>query len=619
MLRLKVPRLVRAALEQHRLAPQSVGHFSTLSDLTASMASVSKSGSQAGSPEAAAEYDLVVVGGGSGGLAAAKEAARLGASVALVDYVAPSPAGSKWGLGGTCVNVGCIPKKLMHHAAGLGEAAQDAVAFGWNTGAQGADPSGNGPIAGGLHHDWGRLTAAVADVRRSSNWMYKTALWDESVAYENAFAALSDDGRHVDLWKKPPAPQALAVEGGGGALRGEAEPSKRLAARKVLLAPGTRPRSLRDAGGAVLDSMCITSDDVWTLQQRPKHAVIVGAGYIALETAGFLRGLGSDVTLVMRSKPLRGFDEPFAARVLQDLERRGVRVLRGVVKGVTGASNGSAAAAGEQGSAQVSITLNGSTAVEEVPCDTVINATGRTATSTPWMNLPAAGVSTVAATDGFLRADPDTCAVQPDMETAPWNNDAVFAVGDAVLGAPQLTPWAIHEGLRLAQRLFAGCTTGSNASSVPTVVFTPLEYSCVGLTWEEAEQTYGAGLVEGYHTNMTPTEWNPPELWKPKNACSAKVFVALPDTPEVRVAVAAGGSAAAVVPPSQQRVVGLHFLGPHAGEVMQGFAAAMGTGALTLETLRRTVGIHPTLAEEFTSAAVTVSSGASADKALCCG
>jgi thioredoxin reductase (NADPH) len=146
-----------------------------------------------------------------------------------------------------------------------------------------------------------------------------------------------------------------------------------------------------------------------------------------------------------------------------------------------------------------------------------------------------------------------------------------------------------------------------------------MEYACVGLSQEAAVAKYGGGCVEGYHTNMTPTEWAPPDLWKPKNACAVKIIVQLPATDAVAMAVEAGQAPSSLVPPEEQRVVGLHFLGPHAGEVIQGFAAALQTGALTLATLRATVGVHPTLAEEFTYAEVTSSSGASGDKALCCG
>ena len=118
----------------------------TQSKLSQSKLSQSKGGG------AAHHYDLVVIGGGSGGLACSKAAATLGKKVAVCDFVKPSPAGSTWGLGGTCVNVGCIPKKLMHQAALLGEAIEDAAAYGWDVAtAEGARPK----------HSWERLVGAV--------------------------------------------------------------------------------------------------------------------------------------------------------------------------------------------------------------------------------------------------------------------------------------------------------------------------------------------------------------------------------------------------------------------------------------------------------------------------
>ena len=95
------------------------------------------------------DYDLIIIGGGSGGLASSKEAARFGAKVAVFDYVEPSPLGTTWGLGGTCVNVGCIPKKLMHQAAILGELSEDAKAFGWEFGPE------------RKRHDWTKMVTAV--------------------------------------------------------------------------------------------------------------------------------------------------------------------------------------------------------------------------------------------------------------------------------------------------------------------------------------------------------------------------------------------------------------------------------------------------------------------------
>lgn len=121
------------------------------------------------------EYDLVVLGGGSGGLAAAKEAVTYGAKVAVLDWVEPSPHGTKWGLGGTCVNVGCIPKKLMHQAALLGEAIHDAKAYGWNI------PEND------VANEWSTLVESVQNHVKSVNWVTRVDLRDKKVEYINAF------------------------------------------------------------------------------------------------------------------------------------------------------------------------------------------------------------------------------------------------------------------------------------------------------------------------------------------------------------------------------------------------------------------------------------------------
>jgi thioredoxin reductase (NADPH) len=124
------------------------------------------------------QYDLVVIGGGSGGLAASKEAAKLGAKVACMDYVVPSPSGTTWGLGGTCVNVGCIPKKLMHQAGILGEGFSDAKAFGWNVNA--------------ATHDWPLMVGNIQDYVGSLNWAYRVTLRENNVEYINAKGAFKD-------------------------------------------------------------------------------------------------------------------------------------------------------------------------------------------------------------------------------------------------------------------------------------------------------------------------------------------------------------------------------------------------------------------------------------------
>ena len=125
------------------------------------------------------DYDLFVIGGGSGGLSAAKEAARLGAKVALADFVQPSPQGTTWGLGGTCVNVGCIPKKMMHYAGQFGEYYEDEIETGW-----GLPPQKT--------HNWERMVNNVQEHIQGLNWGYKLSLIDNKVTYYNNYASFVD-------------------------------------------------------------------------------------------------------------------------------------------------------------------------------------------------------------------------------------------------------------------------------------------------------------------------------------------------------------------------------------------------------------------------------------------
>ncbi|XP_015763830.1 PREDICTED: thioredoxin reductase 3-like isoform X1 [Acropora digitifera] len=240
-------------------------------------------------------YDLIVIGGGSGGLACSKEAANLGKKVAVLDFVKPSPIGTTWGLGGTCVNVGCIPKKLMHQAALLGHSMEDARMFGWEFDQK-------------VEHKWATMRENVQNHIGSLNWAYRLELRDKKVSYKNATGTLVN------------AHTVKAVDKRGKVTE--------MTAQNIVLATGLRPR-YPDIPGA--KEYGITSDDLFSLEHNPGKTVMIGASYVALECAGFLAGVGLDVTVLVRSILLRGFDQQMAEKIGNDLENHGVHIQRPAV------------------------------------------------------------------------------------------------------------------------------------------------------------------------------------------------------------------------------------------------------------------------------------------------
>jgi len=236
------------------------------------------------------DYDLLVIGGGSGGLAASKEAAKFGAKVAVLDYVKPSPAGSKWGLGGTCVNVGCIPKKLMHNAALLSEARKvDQPHYGIGvTPAQEEEWMGMSQDNAAGDHSWETLKQNVQNHIRGLNFKYRVDLREKEVSYLNQLGSFLDAHTVETVDKK----------GNKGTTTFS----------RCLIAVGGRPTPITCDGG----ELAISSDDIFSLETDPGKVLCVGASYISLECAGFLRGVGKDVTVAVRSILLRGFDRECA-------------------------------------------------------------------------------------------------------------------------------------------------------------------------------------------------------------------------------------------------------------------------------------------------------------------
>jgi len=483
------------------------------------------------------DYDIIVIGGGSGGLSASKEAASLGKKVAVCDFVKPSPAGTTWGLGGTCVNVGCIPKKLMHQAALLGEAVKDAKSFGW-----GVEPA---------THDWGKMVEEVQNHIGGLNWGYKVALREKSVTYLNEYAKFVDKNTIKTTNKK-------GVE-------------KTVTAAKFILATGGRPR-YPDIPGAEFG---ISSDDIFSLPHSPGKTLLVGASYIALECAGFLAALGLDTSVMVRSIFLRGFDQQMAGKIAEYMEEHGVNMIRECVP-----TSIETLEEGAPGKVKVTGKYNDGTEFTD-EFNTVIFAIGRDA-CTNGLGLEEIG----------LELNPKNKKVLHDASEK-TNIDNIFAIGDVLDDKPELTPVAIQAGKLLARRLCGVSDVLTDYVNVCTTVFTPLEYGCCGLSEEDAIAQYGEEDVEVYHTNFWPLEWT--VAHRPENSCYAKLVC---------------------VKSLDQKVVGIHYLGPNAGEVIQGYGIAMKFGA-TKAHFDSLVGIHPTTAETFTTMEITKSSGVDAAATGC--
>jgi thioredoxin reductase (NADPH) len=528
------------------------------------------------------DYDMVVVGGGSGGLAASKECAKMNRNlkVAVLDFVKPSPLGTTWGLGGTCVNVGCIPKKLMHYSGSFRNLFEDAAALGWNT--PGVENKVN------TVHSWDKMINTVDDYIRGLNFNYKKALKEEKVTYFNAYGTFKD--AHTIVMTD---------------IKGKVTT---ITTDKVLIAVGGRPR-LPDCPGAELG---LTSDDLFWWTKKPIGKILVnGAGYIALECAGFLHEIGCDVSIIVRSIPLRGFDEQVAHQVCETLEREGVRFIKPAT--ITKMEQ----LAGADGKITVTWADAESKQVSTEEFDTVFHAIGRDAIIKD-LGLDKCGV---AVKDGKIVVD--------EMEQTNVNN--IFSIGDCALGRPELTPVAIQAGQALARRLYGKSKLKMDYNFIPTTVFTPMEYGAVGYSQDAAEKAFGKNNIESYasrfgvlETATTYHETIPKprskhfielNLWARKHALAHKQEWKdfkegdYDEEDRARKYMKQPCLAKLVVDKSKHnRVVGFHYLGPNAGEITQGFALALKAGAAK-EHFDSLVGIHPTAAEEFTQMHTTLSSG----------
>jgi len=379
-----------------------------------------------------------------------------------------------------------------------------------------------------------------------------------AVKYYNAFATFVDE-RTVEAEDKKGKKTTITADA-------------------FVIAVGGRPK-YPDIPGA--KEHCITSDDVFSMATPPGKTLVIGASYVALECAGFIHGTGYDTTVMMRSIPLRGFDQQMAMQIKNYMQEHGIAFLDKMVPvSVELAPSGKKLVTWEAASG------GGDKVTGEF--DTVLIATGRDV-CTKSMGLEHTGVKLNESNGKIPTVDERT------------NVPHIYAIGDVIDGGAltppsnltELTPVAIQAGKLLASRLFGGSTETMSYQNVPTTVYTPLEYGCVGLTEEEAEKTFGADNIEVYHSYFKPLEWTLPH--RGDNACYCKLVCNTLDS---------------------ERVVGLHVCGPNSGEMTQGMAVAVMCGA-TKKDFDRTVGIHPTNVEQFTTLTVTKRSGEAAETTGC--
>lgn len=438
------------------------------------------------------DYDLFVIGGGSGGVRAARIAAEHGARVALAE---------EYRMGGTCIIRGCVPKKLMVFASGYAGQMRDAAAYGWDVRAGGFDWAA---FRGKLDAELDRLEAA-----------YRANLDRAGVTVFDTRATIAD-------------PHGVALADGA-----------RITAKHILVATGGWP-SVPDFPGAEL---AMTSNEVFKLDALPENILIVGGGYIACEFAGIFNGLGTRVTQFYRgAQILRGFDDEARGHVSDAMQARGIELHVGC---------NVLAMRAEKGGIRVKAS-NGSDAVYS----RVLYATGRRA-NTAGLGLEEAGVT--LKRNGAI-------AVDAYSQT---NIPSIYAVGD-VTDRVNLTPVAIREGHAFADTVFGGTPRAADHETVASAVFTQPELGTVGLTEEAARD---AGPIEIYCAAFRPMQ---------------ALFAGHQERVLMKLIVCA----------DSRKVLGVHLVGEHAGELIQMAAIAVKMGA-TKEDFDRTVAVHPTMSEEL--------------------
>lgn len=440
------------------------------------------------------DFDLFVIGAGSGGVRLARMSAAMGARVAVAE--------DRY-LGGTCVNVGCVPKKLFVYASHIREELEDGAGFGWTH-------------SGDLTFDWKTLVGQKNSEIARLNGIYENLLNNSGATIINGRATLS-------------GPNSVVVNG------------TTYTAEKIVIATGGWPRKPSMPGAEHV----ITSNEFFFLDELPKRAIIQGGGYIAIELAGILNGLGVDTTVVLRGdKILKGFDEEVRDFVSEQIQNKGIRFITQTnIESVTKTEQG----------LNVEFSSN-----EQMVADVVLAAIGR---------VPK--VEGLGLTDVGVQLRPNgAIQVNDNFETT---IPSIFAIGD-VIDRVQLTPVALEEGMHLANLFFAEIKPETvDYANIATAVFCQPNIGTVGLSEEQARAQFAN--IDVYASSFKPMK----HTMSGRNERSMMKLVVDRDS---------------------DKVVGAHMVGPDAGEIIQGIAIAIKAGA-TKKVFDSTIGIHPTAAEEF--------------------
>ena len=439
------------------------------------------------------DFDLFVIGVGSAGVRAARMSAVYGARVATAE--------EKF-MGGTCVNVGCIPKKLFVYASHFAEEFRDAAGFGWQVGES--------------SFDWHTLVSNKNSEISRLNRIYKGMLDNAGVTHFDGRARIVD-AHHIDINDK-----VVSTE-------------------KILVATGGWPVVPEFPGREHV----ITSNEAFFLDKLPRRLLVVGGGYIAVEFAGIFAGLGVTTHLSYRGPLfLRGFDQDIREAVAAEMPKKNVGLrFNSIVKEVRKLPNGELDVHFEDGTS--------------ISTDIVMYATGR---SPAVHDIGLERVNVACRDNGAIIIDDEFRTSEP----------SVFALGD-VTDRMQLTPVAIAEAMAFARTQFLGQATRMDYTNIPTAIFCQPNVGTVGLTEAEARERHDH--VDIYRANFRP-------LKHTLSGNDERTMVKL------------------IVNRDDDRVLGVHMVGPEAGEIIQGMAIALKAGA-TKATFDATVGIHPTTAEEF--------------------